>query len=671
MIKKAAERQSFCTLRGSKSIILKVDAIQHSENLRRENPNMSKIARKLGALATATAALTGSSVIAFATNANSDALNNNDIINADKTGSITVHKYDITAAEDAGAYEMGTVEATGEQDAALEDTLSDFAIQGVVFSYLKVGDVHTYTDGNQVRLVYEVPTALADILGIAVSDVDLGEDAAENTLYLYSDTISNALATILGNGNTEAKNALEAYAAENGATAMDETNASGVATARDLDLGIYLIVESYVPENVTCTTDPFFAQLPFTDNDGEEWLYDLNVYPKNQTGNPTIDKLVKSDETGAEYGDIATASVGDTLDYQLAIKVPTITSDATKLTRFDIVDTISDGLSYNGDAKVAVYSSEELAKSGNADRADAIFGEGDVPAATISYVDGTLSVGFEGDALSYLNTLSDKYITVLYTCNVTDDAILGDVGNENDVQLTWTRTNEVYSNTIEDEALVYTYGLNLKKTFSDENGDFSRVNFVMENTTDGYYLTAEKAEEDGVYYVTGKTDSQENAAVFTPDAEGNLQIIGMEADTYTLVETDTDTGYSLLKDPITIEITGTDRAIVPSKADVLHAERDTDGTVTGWTIENEDLVLGDLTSASATVDGNNATMTAHGYADALSSDNAFVELSVVNSKGFKLPQTGGRGIYAITIIGVMAVAAGGFAYMNSKKKEKA
>lgn len=46
---------------------------------------------------------------------------------------------------------------------------------------------------------------------------------------------------------------------------MDETNASGVATARDLDLGLYLIVETSVPEDVTCTTDPFFAQLPFTD----------------------------------------------------------------------------------------------------------------------------------------------------------------------------------------------------------------------------------------------------------------------------------------------------------------------------------------------------------------------------------------------------------------------
>ena len=103
---------------------------------------------------------------------------------------------------------------------------------------------------------------------------------------------------------------------------------------------------------------------------------------------------------------------------------------------------------------------------------------------------------------------------------------------------------------------------------------------------------------------------------------------------------------------------------------MLHAQKDSDGTVTGWTIENEDLVLGDLTSASATVDGNDATMTAHGYADAESSDNAFVELSVVNSKGFKLPQTGGRGIYAITIIGVIAVAAGGYVYMNSKKKQE-
>lgn len=632
-------------------------------------PNMSKISKRLGAIAAATAALSGSSVVAFATNANGDALANNDIINPDKTGSITVHKYDITAAEEAGAYTMGTVAATGEADADLEETLNDFAIQGVVFSYLKVGDVMTYTDGDEVRLVYAVPADLADILGISASDADMGDEAAEDTLYLFSDTINDALANILSAGNTAAKNALEAYAAENNAIAMDETNASGVATARDLDLGLYLIVETSVPEDVTCTTDPFFAQLPFTDVDGEEWLYDLSVYPKNQTGNPTIDKIVKSDETDAEYGDIATASVGDTLNYQLAIKMPTITSDATKLTQFDISDTISAGLAYNSDARVAVYSTEEAAKSGNADSADAIFGEGDVPAATISYADGTLSVGFEGDALAYLNTLSDKYITVLYTCNVTDDAILGDEGNDNDVALTWTRTNEAYGNTIEDKALVYTYGINLTKTFSDNNGDFSKVGFVVENTTDGYYLTAVQGETDGEYYVTGKAESIDDATTFTPDSNGNLQIIGLEADDYTMVETTTDTGYSLLKDPISISITGTDRAIVPSKAGVLHAQQDDDGTVTGWTIENEDIVIGDLTEASATVDGNNATMTEFSNDDMVTSGNAFVELSVINSKGFKLPQTGGTGIYAITIIGVAAVAIGGYAYAKSKKNQ--
>ena len=359
-------------------------------NYKKGEPNMRKFSKRLGAIAAAATALSGSSVVAFATNANGDALSNNDIINPDKTGSITVHKYDITAAEEAGAYTMGTVAATGEADADLEETLNDFAIQGVVFSYLKVGDVMTYTDGDEVRLVYAVPADLADILGISAGDADMGDEAAEDTLYLFSDTINDALSNILTTGNTEAKNAIEAYAAENNAVAMDETNASGVATARDLDLGLYIIVETSLPEDVTCTTDPFFAQLPFTDVDGEEWLYDLSVYPKNQTGNPTIDKLVKSDETAAEYGDIATGSVGDTLNYQLAIKMPTITSDATKLTQFDISDTISEGLAYNSDARVAVYSTEEAAKSGNADSADAIFGEGDVPAATISYADGTL-----------------------------------------------------------------------------------------------------------------------------------------------------------------------------------------------------------------------------------------------------------------------------------------
>ena len=46
--------------------------------------------------------------------------------------------------------------------------------------------------------------------------------------------------------------------------------------------------------------------------------------------------------------------------------------------------------------------------------------------------------------------------------------------------------------------------------------------------------------------------------------------------------------------------------------------------------------------------------------------NGAVILTVTNTKKFLLPQTGGRGLYLVTIIGVAAVA-GGCSLMSRKK----
>ena len=95
-------------------------------------------------------------------------LKDSDIIDYSKTGSLTIHKYDITSAEAAGSYVEGRRIANGEKDTILEDTMKDYAIEGVQFTYLRVGDIETYSDtknGNtNVEVVYEIPTALAKIL---------------------------------------------------------------------------------------------------------------------------------------------------------------------------------------------------------------------------------------------------------------------------------------------------------------------------------------------------------------------------------------------------------------------------------------------------------------------------------------------------------------------------
>ena len=263
-------------------------------------------------------------------------LENSDIIDYSKTGSLSIYKYDITAAQAAGDYTEGERVANGEKDAVVEETMKDYALQGVQFTYLRVGNIETYsnTEGgsSQVNVVYEIPKALAKIL-------ELDEGAAYNmnadgvaekctnkgVLHYDSTQLTDALAKILADDELAATSALEEYlytygsyddtadgsvntSEDTGVAAknMPKTDAKGYTHVEGLELGLYLLVETEVPEQVTSTTNPWFVSLPFTNmtpdeaggGKGEEggnyWLYDMTCYPKNQTGNPTLDKSVRN-----------------------------------------------------------------------------------------------------------------------------------------------------------------------------------------------------------------------------------------------------------------------------------------------------------------------------------------------------------------------------------------
>lgn len=64
--------------------------------------------------------------------------------------------------------------------------------------------------------------------------------------------------------------------------------------------------------------------------------------------------------------------------------------------------------------------------------------------------------------------LSDYYMVVSYTATVRSDAsvIIGDEGNQNNVSLIWSRTSDGLLQQLEDRNYVYTYGVDLTKTFS-------------------------------------------------------------------------------------------------------------------------------------------------------------------------------------------------------------
>jgi len=281
-----------------------------------------------------------------------------------KKASLSIYKYDITKASEDGVWDAESYLSTGLHDNAVVDKLSKYAIQGVEFTYLRVADIamnNEVMDGQRTVSVLfgfdnsERSNAVLSAIGLTAADAHKTEGGVS---YFTSDTLNNKLAAALAANATNVKNALET-AVKNGGVAVPETDATGHTSASNMEQGLYLVVETRVPENVTSTCNPFFVSLPMTTIDGAAWNYDVTVYPKNQTGNPDLEKTVRESKssTGKNNGSLtdikdgfehtATASVGDVVDYQIISTIPTITSKASSLSEYTYVDTLSKGIMYN------------------------------------------------------------------------------------------------------------------------------------------------------------------------------------------------------------------------------------------------------------------------------------------------------------------------------------
>lgn len=578
-------------------------------------------------------------------------------IDTSKKAFLSIYKYDITTASAEGAWDVESYVSTGLHDDAVIDKLSKYAIQGVEFTYLRVADVtmnNEVVDGQRtIGVLYGFDTS--DRSNAVLSTIGLTNAEAHKTdngiNYFTSDMLNNKLATALAANATTVKNALET-AVKNGGVAMSETDATGHTSASDMEQGLYLVAETRVPENVTSTCNPFFVSLPMTTIDGAAWNYDVTVYPKNQTGNPTLDKTVREDKnsTGKNTGSLtdikdgyahtATASVGDTVDYQIISTMPTITSKASDLSEYAYVDTMSKGIKYNKN-DVAI---EFFKDSGCTDKITT-WAE-DSGKFTVAYDDAQniMTIRMTEAGLSEINEAATVYtdsvkrgysdctMRITYAATLTADAATyGDRDNPNKVKLTWKRTNTTYYDTLEDCCHVYVYAIDLIKQFSDNNGTFGKVKFIAYNDTDGYYIKANMEGE--VYNVTGFTSNKSEATMLIPNLKGHIILRGIEDDTYTLTEVATDKGYVLLRDPVKIVVTTKENGACERCGAAL-------------------------LTASATVNGEPVSMT-----DA----NAVVPLRIINNPGFDLPKTGGYGVWMYTVGGVLQLGAAAFIVVKSRK----
>ena len=577
-------------------------------------------------------------------------------IDTSKKASLSIYKYDITKASEDGVWDAESYVSTGLHDDSVIDKLSKYAIQGVEFTYLKVADItmnNELVDGQrQVGVLYGFDGSNRSNTVLFAIDLTAADaHKSENGInYFTSDTLNNKLAAALAANATNVKNALET-AVKNGGVAMTETDATGHTSASNMEQGLYLVVETRVPEMVTSTCNPFFVSLPMTTIDGSEWTYDIVIYPKNQTGNPNLSKTVRENKnsTGKHNGSLtdikdgyahtATASIGDVVDYQILSTLPTITSKASSLSEYTYVDTLSKGIKYNKNDVVIEFFRDSACtdKITTWDENSGKF------TATYDDTANTMAIRMTESGLNEINEsesvytdsvkrgYSDCTMRITYAATLTADARMGDTDNPNEVVLTWKRTNTTYYDTLKDCCHVYTYGIDVLKQFSDGKGSVQNVKFLLHNDTDNCYIIADL--KDGVYYAKGVTTKKSDATTFIPNSSGHIVVKGLENDSYSLTEIATDKGYILLQNAIELVIKTSENG----QCEECGAK---------------------LLTASATVNGKDVTMT---------DGNAIVPMTVINNPGFDLPKTGGYGTWMFTIGGILLLGAAAFIVIRSRK----
>ena len=559
------------------------------------------VLKKFAAAALAAATVMSSmSVMAFADEAGES---------AETKGSVTITKYMSTSG--AGAT-LSPEDYTGVAPTGDEYKL----LKNVEFAYVKVGErvqVDTATsDSSQTEIQYTVTDEnFLDAIGIEKAEVN--KNFTQETL---NEKVSSSA------NKTKVINFVNTYKGAN----KNSTDENGTASFAGLDFdALYVFAETDATNaalasdgskvNVTKVSVPFLVSLPFTGSDGTT-VTDLNVYPKNSTGNVNIDKEIESVGTTTINGKQANANIGDEITYKVTYSVPVPENGLTEL---KIVDTMDKGLTFTNEKTNITVVDDNV---GTGDKKELEYGT----EYTVTTEKNTVTIDFE----KYLNSLqknSTETFTITYKVKLNENAVLGQTGNKNDVALVYKNYGETDSKTKTPdpgkEVKVFTYGIDLMKQ-GEDGAKLSGVKFKL---TDGTNEIKVKKSGDA-YYPSNDTKA---SSTVTTDDNGEIHIRGLKPGTYNLTETKTKDGYVLLKDPVVIVITQKDAA-------------------TG--------------EAKATVGSKEVTMTADN-----GSDTAIVPLTVVNSKGFDLPATGGRGIALFTIAGIAIVAAAGsLLFMRKRSK---
>lgn len=461
------------------------------------------------------------------------------------------------------------------------------------------------SDASNGKKLSETPSAqdVADWLGTYVSE-------SGRELVVKNGDLLNKIAAIVKKNEQPsgtAFNAGDSFTPESVGYYLFLTDDNSIGTNKD-----------YSNKKQTGTS-PIFAVVGGT-----------GVTVTEKTGIPTVTKKVKNDKLHSDWADKGDSQMDQPVYYQLTGTVAA-NIDTFNTYYYEFHDELSAGLTADensitvkiDDETVTAVNNYTASVTNTTDESGAVTGQ----VLTVSFTDLKAAARSVGKTLT-----KDSHVVVTYTAKLDHEkaknVVVGGEGNPNSVKLIYF--NNPMSNgkgeSVPDTVRDYTYALKLvKEDSANEATKLEDVKFTIQATG--------ADEGAGTQYVQENGSLGKDPWNFTTDGNGEINIKGLDAGTYTVKETDTLGGYNTLG-AFTFTI----------KADGLNQDEGNNTLTVTASKEGPELVV------------------------APTFDQGTVTLTVKNKKGSNLPLTGLNGV-TFTWIAGGAVLCIGVAHLIRSRKQ--
>ena len=174
---------------------------------------------------------------------------------AKTSGSLTIHKYEQSQAENNGTTTRG-------------EGLNDVTFEAYLVATIKQEEAN-----GSIKLTYEIPQSLK-VAGLN-EDAFNGTETEDATGLIKYEGVYDAVNTAFGKLTKANQEALS----EGTATTKTVNSEKGIAKFDSLPLGIYMIKETKAPAQILTYTANFIVSIPMVEKG--QWMYDVTAEPKN------------------------------------------------------------------------------------------------------------------------------------------------------------------------------------------------------------------------------------------------------------------------------------------------------------------------------------------------------------------------------------------------------